>query len=254
MDKKQCLYHAFKIASQLLLALCVGLLITALYRSGLVADDPGILLNESLWNGAFLWAGLVASFLLLLTIHELYANGFLRRSFYGARKTAFVLLHLLCLLILAFGVYAATDTHLKLNDIVNSRPKSHAQGEIYLPVLQIPLEKLESLLGSGQSEIIYVARYDCPTCQDVGPELEAFLKDNRLSALYYDTTNDREMRLDYLKEVLAQYGITFVPAMVILENGTVAFLFEGEQIVEDLENYLAGKYGGLPFSFINNKS
>lgn len=60
--------------------------------------------------------------------------------------------------------------------------------------------------------------------------------------LYYDTTDDRERRLNYLKEVLSKYGVTSVPSVVVLSDGVVTHDFQGDSILSDLKYYFDNIY------------
>ena len=85
----------------------------------------------------------------------------------------------------------------------------------------ITLEELDDLEKRKLTGLVYVERDSCVLCNEARPRLEEYLEEEYSTMLHYDTSLDREKDYDVMMEVLEKYHVNSVPAVVVLEKGSV---------------------------------
>lgn len=166
-------------------------------------------------------------------------EGAYKRLTRGSKGT-YIFFYLLCLIAILFSIYSTVDAKIKIDKIItfsDDKTDSFINEEAFL---RINLEELDNIYDKNTG-IIYVRRTDCYICKEVKPVLENFLIEKDIKAYYYDTSWDREKNKVYLENVLKKYNIEYVPTIFIIEKDNIVALFEGESIVEKLEDHLMKK-------------
>ena len=101
----------------------------------------------------------------------------------------------------------------------------------------ISLGELESAGNKSGEQILYIMQKDSVESAEVTSELYHVLLDTGLRLRSYDTASDKEKHPGWLNETLDKYGVTQVPALVILQDGAVAERFEGADIIDGIVSY-----------------
>lgn len=105
---------------------------------------------------------------------------------------------------------------------------------------RIKLDDLQTLESEEYSGAVLIERRGCPYCEKEVPSLERYLSDKQIGILYYDTADDRENRRDFVLDVMDQYQVESVPALIILHEGAVVEKMNGPGLVSKLDDYLYG--------------
>ena len=99
------------------------------------------------------------------------------------------------------------------------------------------LDELESAGNKSGEQVLYIMRKGSVESAEVTSELYHVLLDTGLRLRSYDTAPDEEKHSGWLNEILDKYGVTQVPALVILQDGAVAERFEGADIIDGIVSY-----------------
>lgn len=99
---------------------------------------------------------------------------------------------------------------------------------------KITLEEFDdSIHGNTGADtvFIYVGRDNCPDCEAFSPKLQAITEKEKLSVLYYSTSQDREKRPDEMYALLDEAKVTEVPVILELINGKISASYTGEEFL-----------------------
>ncbi|MBS5197225.1 MAG: hypothetical protein KHY93_08740 [Clostridiales bacterium] len=99
---------------------------------------------------------------------------------------------------------------------------------------QITLDEFDDCIhGKGQKNtfFIYVGRDDCPDCEAFSPKLQTIIKKEKISVLYYSTSQDREERPDEMYALLDEAKVTEVPVILEVINGKIYASYTGEEFL-----------------------
>jgi len=177
MSTKLKVFNIIKAASQLLLALSAFFAGFTSYRAGIIVDEYGTLLQKYSWPMYSLWGALLVPLVSLVIIHELYSKGILKQLFSRVPPKVYYAVNILCLVVIAFSCYASIDANIKLNDTVSSRAEPQSLKTDSGVLMQISLEKLDEIMTTGQTEVVYVTFQGCSAFQS---ELESLHKDKKI--------------------------------------------------------------------------
>lgn len=103
----------------------------------------------------------------------------------------------------------------------------------------IDLESLKELEEDNYTGMVLVKREGCIFCATEVPALHDYLKRRQLGILFYDTAVDRMNKKEKVDEVMEQYDIELVPTLIIMNDGEVVQKLVGQDIVDQLEEYLS---------------
>lgn len=99
---------------------------------------------------------------------------------------------------------------------------------------KITLEEFDdSIHGKSEKDtvFIYVGRDDCPDCEAFSPKLQTIIKEEKISVLYYSTSQDREERPDEMYALLDEAKVTEVPVILEVINGKISSSYTGEEFL-----------------------
>lgn len=99
---------------------------------------------------------------------------------------------------------------------------------------KISLEEFDdSIHGKSEKDtvFIYVGRDDCPDCEAFSPKLQTIIKEEKISVLYYSTSQDREERPDEMYALLDEAKVTEVPVILEVINGKISASYTGEEFL-----------------------
>ncbi len=103
---------------------------------------------------------------------------------------------------------------------------------------QITLDEFDDCIhGKGQKNtfFIYVGRDDCPDCEAFSPKLQTIIKKEKISVLYYSTSQDREKNPDEMYALLDEAKVTEVPVVLEIVNKKIAASYTGEEFLSFYE-------------------
>lgn len=103
---------------------------------------------------------------------------------------------------------------------------------------QITLDEFDDCIhGKGQKNtfFIYVGRDDCPDCEAFSPKLQTIIKEEKISVLYYSTSQDREKNPDEMYALLDEAKVTEVPVVLEIVNKKIAASYTGEEFLSFYE-------------------
>ena len=103
-------------------------------------------------------------------------------------------------------------------------------------IIQIERNQINSIAVRSDSAIIYFAKEECETCELNYPVLETLAKNYRKNIYYYNATRDLAKDHEGTLELLHGYGFTQAPSVLIMENGDVVGIIEGD-VLKDLREY-----------------
>lgn len=104
---------------------------------------------------------------------------------------------------------------------------------------KITLEEFDaSIHGKAEKDtvFIYVGRDDCPDCEAFSPKLQTIIKEEKISVLYYSTSQDREKRPEEMYRLLDEAKVTEVPVVLEVINGKISASYTGEEFLALYEN------------------
>lgn len=110
----------------------------------------------------------------------------------------------------------------------------HSIGKDEQQLRVISLEEFQSISQTGSNEeiLVYVGRESCPDCTLVYPTICEISAKNKLNMLYYCTEPDRQIRSDEMNDFLDNIGVDHVPMVVVISEGTVQSVLDGETFVQ----------------------
>lgn len=107
-------------------------------------------------------------------------------------------------------------------------------------LMEISLEKFETLTQADEETIIYVGRPSCNACMEAYHSLLTYLDtDTAQNVYYYNTTEDRVNRKTELNAFLDSIPIRSVPALVLIQDGSITNIYYGGQVVD----FIVEKWG-----------
>jgi len=100
----------------------------------------------------------------------------------------------------------------------------------------LSLEELKESLKSKKKTFVYIRREDCPTCLRFEEQLSPVLSKHQIIFVTYNTALDRQgSKSEEMYKLLDQYGVTRVPALLIIESGKRQKLWlEPEKNLEEI--------------------
>ncbi len=100
----------------------------------------------------------------------------------------------------------------------------------------LSLEELKESLKSKKKTFVYIRREDCPTCLGFEEQLSPVLRKHRITFVTYNTSLDRQgSKSEEMYNLLDQYGVSRVPALLIIESGKRQKLWlEPEKNLEEI--------------------
>lgn len=112
--------------------------------------------------------------------------------------------------------------------------KDYIQGAF---IRGITLDELEKTIASDEENVVYIGRNDCSDCIAFEDAYEDILKKYSVEATGYYTNLDRDNdNADRMYEIIKNYNITEVPALVVVKNSKLIKRFNVENINE-IEDY-----------------
>lgn len=118
--------------------------------------------------------------------------------------------------------------------VILYRQKNADTGKNPYGFTKITLEEFDdSIHGKVEEDtfFIYVGRDDCPDCEAFSPKLQAITEKEKLSVLYYSTSQDREERPDEMYRLLDEAKVTEVPVVLEVINGKISASYTGEEFL-----------------------
>lgn len=218
------------------LVLCTAGLLITFYRAGCVVDEYGVLYNADKWPMYSLWFAL---FLSVGALGILYA---LRCKDYLTGKKHTYVLAALAIAVVFYSVYAVIDANYELNRTVQMFDEPE-HNPVQVPALQSSsLEHIDSFFTEKENAIVFITRDSCPDCEICEAGLAELLAEYPAKIWKYNTNDDRDMRKDYMSEILAKYKVETVPTIAVIKNGKIAEHFSGENVLKDFEEYCSNEF------------
>lgn len=155
------------------------------------------------------------------------------------RKPICIFILALLILIGAVGGYSQIklSKYLVDNNAVSELPQDVSEN--FMP---ISLNTFECSMASNAEgvSVYYISRVDCTACEGFEKSIAPFLEENAYSMNTYFTNSDRDgVRSEEMYKILARYGITTAPAVIIKKDGKVTDLFlEPELSLDKIKNYV----------------
>lgn len=118
--------------------------------------------------------------------------------------------------------------------VILYRQKDADAGKNPYGFTKISLEQFDdSIHGKSEKDtvFIYVGRDDCPDCEAFSPKLQTIIKEEKISVLYYSTSQDREERPDEMYALLDEAKVTEVPVILEVINGKISASYTGEEFL-----------------------
>ena len=99
-------------------------------------------------------------------------------------------------------------------------------------------EQLTTLLDEeSELQYIYIGKPTCSVCAEFLPILEEVIEEEELDVYYYNTDTAREADEALLSEVMERLGVTGVPAVLAIENGTEVNRIVGRSTKEEIQAF-----------------
>lgn len=235
------MFSNIKINKVRLISLIVIFLLVVVFllRIGFVYDEYGGNYGDGKYYYVnYLWYSFLSLLFLIITSYFIDSKKVVFDERGNKKITITLFFNILCFIALALSIFIIVDAQFKIDKIITYRDNtlnSFINDQVFS---RIDLEELDNMSNDNQINIVYIRRSDCYICKKIQPDLEEYLMEENLKISYYDTAWDRESRMDYLETVLNEYKIQVIPAIVIIEDGKIITLYQGENVVEGLKDYI----------------
>lgn len=221
-----------------LAALFAGYIIVQL---GIAADEYGIAFAWNEWPPYAQWAAFLGPMVLLLVCYCLFAG--LKGK--ALKKSWQRIVMVCCAVALAVAVgsfivsgYACANLHHQKKVCEEYVNTTHLEWttEHFRP---ISMEELEAMKEEKYTGIVYITTSGQEENVSFHEALQDWISETDTTMRLYDARVDELACGNKLNEVLKSYGVSSLPAILVLSEGVVAERFEGTDMLENVSQYLA---------------
>lgn len=185
------------------------------------ARDAGIYVSDIISSSLWILLGLCIIFIVLFFNLPRFSNRKITRLI--------ALISLLFLVIMGVGIYISWQISFER---LKNKTVEHENIQL------ITLQELEKVIKESDYQVVYIGRNDCPLCEYIMPKLTSYLELNHLKILYYNTQQDRENNKENMYKILDSIPVQGVPFIMIIEHGVISARFTGENILDELSEYI----------------
>ncbi len=210
-------------------------------RMGIAADEYGTAFAWSGWPPYAQWTAFLVPLVLLVVIHCLFAY-YAGEGLGKKEKRAVVVCVALSLAVVVGSCVVSVNAHVSLN-------RQAEKYEAYCKPLRmewstehfhpVSLKELSAMQEEKYTGIVYITTSGREENVAFHDALQELVSETHTTMKLYDACADQLARKDAVEEVLKQYGVSSLPAILVLSEGVATEQFEGAHMLEDVTGYLA---------------
>lgn len=103
-----------------------------------------------------------------------------------------------------------------------------------VPFKKISESGIDQLIERKERALIYIGRDSCPGCIKYKPKITTFLKKEKKQVRYFDVSGSEKQIIAY-RTYYNKLGIEGVPAVVMIEQGQVKFIYYADKTPNKIE-------------------
>lgn len=118
----------------------------------------------------------------------------------------------------------------------NTTTQNNLEGTIK----SITLDDLKKINDKNVSGLFYITKYECQECDLLYPILENLTKKygDGVEVFHYNATTDLKKDRESTIDVIKGYGLILAPSIIVVEDGKIIDIFEGNKIAQQVRSYM----------------